>query len=58
LFAAPLIGCPLTVLRNATACPPEFRKKGKGDQVCLMGDLSAAAEIPGAVPLDAGRQDV
>lgn len=36
--------------------PLEFRKKGKDDQVYLMGDLSVTAEIPGAVPLDAGRQ--
>jgi AraC family cel operon transcriptional repressor len=37
--------------------PLEFRRKGKNDQVYLMGDLSVAAKIPGAVPLDAGRQN-
>jgi AraC family cel operon transcriptional repressor len=36
--------------------PREFRRKDKESQVYLMGDLSVKAEIPGAVPLDAGRQ--
>jgi AraC family cel operon transcriptional repressor len=36
--------------------PREFRKKDKEAQIYLMGDLSIKAEIPRAVPLDAGRQ--
>jgi AraC family cel operon transcriptional repressor len=35
--------------------PREFRKKGKEDQVYLMGDLSVKAEIPFSIPLDVGR---
>ena len=36
--------------------PREFRKKGREDQVYLMGDLSVKAEIPGSIPLDVGRR--
>ena len=36
--------------------PREFRKKGKEDQVYLMGDLSVKAEIPSSIPLEAGER--
>jgi AraC family cel operon transcriptional repressor len=36
--------------------PREFRKRGKEDQVYLMGDLSVKAEIPTSIPLDVGKQ--
>jgi AraC family cel operon transcriptional repressor len=36
--------------------PREFRKRGKEDQVYLMGDLSVKAEIPRSIPLDVGKR--
>jgi AraC family cel operon transcriptional repressor len=35
--------------------PRKFRKRGKEDQVYLMGDLSVKAEIPVSIPLNLGR---